>query len=182
MKGKTVDELTMQEVLAIEGEIRAVPEYPHCYVARSGNVYAYRRYRGQIRDGLIQVTVGYHTGYPVVQLTVGKREIAHALVHRLVAQAYLPDKLYPDAQVGFKDNDPTNCDVSNLYWHVDKRRLQVMDRRARGFSGSAHKLTDKDIDEIKERLSNGEFGSQIARDYDVSEAMISRIKNGSRHS
>lgn len=58
-------------------------------------------------------------GYLIVNLYNGNGKPKSFKVHRLVAIAFLPN---PENKrcVCHKDNNPTNCNVENLYWGTDK--------------------------------------------------------------
>lgn len=89
-------------------EWRAVPGYEGLYeVSNMGNV------RNVRRNTLLRLT---KTNYGYIQVDLYKNGIKTGLkVHRLVAQAFLPN---PDnlPQVNHKDEDKTNNNVTNLEW------------------------------------------------------------------
>jgi len=104
------------------------------------------------------------------------------LVHRLVAEAFLPDFL-EKPQVNHIDGDKLNNHVSNLEMatakenmrHAVKMGLQV------GVKGENHgkaKLSNADAITIKMLLLKGEKGVSIAKKFGVSSTAISHIKAG----
>lgn len=58
-------------------------------------------------------------GYLIVNLYDGNGNCKSKKVHRLVAEAFIPN---PDGKrcVCHKDNNPANCMVDNLYWGTDQ--------------------------------------------------------------
>lgn len=95
----------MKDVAGYEG-LYAVSIY--------GDVWSYRRKK-------FLVKCPTKKGYLYVILSKnGNKE--HAYVHRLVAQAYIPN---PDnlAQVNHKDEDKTNNNVDNLEWCTTKYNI-----------------------------------------------------------
>ena len=116
-------------------------------------------------------------GYLCVNLA-GKNR----LVHRLVAEAFLPDFL-EKPQVNHIDGNKTNSALSNLEMataqenviHSFKTGLKV------GVNGENHgkaKLSNADVTTIKSLLLKGETGRSISRKFEVGEATISYIKLG----
>ncbi|MNF24264.1 hypothetical protein D3C85_1128240 [compost metagenome] len=81
----------------------------------AGNVYSLRNTRGNLRHAPLLMQRQLHPeGYLTVTLAtdVGKR---FCLVHRLVAQAYLPNP-EDKPEVNHKDGDKTNNVYTNLEW------------------------------------------------------------------
>jgi hypothetical protein len=69
--------------------------------------------------GRILVLGKYPNGYTMVTITNGKGKVSAKLVHRLVAQAFIPN---PDGlpQVNHKDENIENNTVDNLEWCTSK--------------------------------------------------------------
>ena len=88
----------MKDIVGYEGEYA---------ITRDGNVWSYKSNKflkpGLIRDGYHQVNLCKN----------GKKK--HYLIHRLVAEAFIPN---PDnlPQVNHKDEDKSNNCVDNLEW------------------------------------------------------------------
>lgn len=97
-----------------------VPWCEEYEVSSMGKVRACRRV--QIRKNGVPITVRQkirkqwinNMGYPCVDFWINNHR-KHALVHRLVAQAFLPN---PDnlPEVNHKDENPLNSSVHNLEW------------------------------------------------------------------
>ncbi len=105
------------------------------------------------------------------------------LVHRLVAQAFIPNpKNYPN--VCHIDDNPQNNSMDNLFWGTQKMNIQDMVAKGRGrnkaFKGEKNgsaKLKDADIPAIK-RLLQSMNCAEISRLYGVDRTAISQIKRG----
>jgi hypothetical protein len=121
-------------------------------------------------------------GYLVVELykdNVRKK----ALVHRLVAQAFIPNpKGYPN--VCHKDDDPKNNSVGNLFWGTQRMNIQDMCSKGRnrnkafkGEDNGSAKLRDSDIPAIKQLLLDKSC-AEVSRMYGVDRTTISYIKRG----
>jgi len=103
-------------------------------------------------------------------------------VHRLVAEAFLPDFL-EKPQVNHIDGDKLNNRISNLEMvtasenatHAFKMGLRV---GVKGENNGKAKLSAEDVTTIKSLLLKGETGRSIARKFEVSQATISLIKSG----
>lgn len=74
--------------------------------------------KGEIKNKLNNNLLNLHkdkSGYLRVELTIGLEKKKYALVHRLVAQAFIPN-LDNLPQVNHKDENKTNNCVDNLEW------------------------------------------------------------------
>jgi hypothetical protein len=106
-----------------------------------------------------------------------------ALVHRLVAQAFLPNpNNYPN--VCHKDDNPQNNHVDNLLWGTQSMNIQDMVSKGRNrnkaFKGERNgsaKLRDSDIPAIRKLLQNMNC-AEVSKQYGVHRTAISLIKRG----
>lgn len=91
------------------GRVRSLSRY-----VNYGHSVAYRKGR-ILKEGIATC------GYRQVELRKNNRP-THALVHRLVAQAFIPN---PDnlPQVNHKDENKANNQVSNLEWNTSKDNI-----------------------------------------------------------
>lgn len=103
-------------------------------------------------------------------------------VHRLVALAFLPN---PDAltDVAHNDGNPSNNNVDNLRWA--SHRENQLDMRVHGTMQDGEKcctakLTIDQVAEIRHLAQKRGMGIKLAKQYGMSKAQISRIKNGRR--
>src|SRR3546814_3589966 len=71
---------------------------------------------------------------------------------------------------------PIYCSKTNLVW--DSRRQNTLDRK---WVDRHKKLTTAQAAEIKRRLSEGEYGRALAREFNVSKTSIYFIKIGKHH-
>lgn len=121
--------------------------------------------------------------HPVGYLTVGlwkNGERERHLVHRLVAQSFLPN---PNnlPEVNHKDLDKSNNRVSNLEWVSREGNLLHAEENGRKLFGSSvgtSILVEEDVLEILELLSRGTPQTKIAELYGVSNHAIYRIAHG----
>lgn len=119
-----MDKRKANEVKNIEGEIWVdVPNYEGLYqISNFGNVKSLSRYvsapdklggRRKMKEPLLKFDV-CKNGYLRVHLTKDCSS-KHFLVHRLVAEAFLPNPQNLP-QINHKDEDKTNNGVDNLEW------------------------------------------------------------------
>lgn len=95
-------------------------------------------------------------------------------VHRLMGLAFLGVSSGDGLQVRHLDGNPENNRLSNLALGTQSQnQLDLYDYR-----GYHHKLTPKDVIEIRRRLAEGETGRSLAKDFGVCESNISCIKCG----
>lgn len=115
-------------------------------------------------------------GYPKVTLYrngVGKGY----LVHRLVTAAFL-GKCEKGIQVCHSDGNPLNNNIQNLRYGDAKENARDRILHGRQLFGENHKkskLTEKQVLEIREKLSKGINQRKIAKDFNVSQSAISMI-------
>lgn len=113
-------------------------------------------------------------GYPQVTLTGEGRWKTH-MVHRLVAEAFLPPKT-PGQVVRHLDGDQTNNVVQNLAYGSCQQNSDDQKRHGTTRKGSAHpaaKLTEQDVHNIRASAANN---SAVAFAYGVSNQLVSRIR------
>ena len=104
-------------------------------------------------------------------------------IHRLVAQAFLPN---PNdlPVVMHKDDNPSNNHINNLRWGTYKDNTQDMinkgrDNRGTGEFSGTNKLTLIDSDGIKDLIMEGRLTQkEISKLYNISRATISQISLG----
>lgn len=131
--------------------------------------------------GKILATNPNKKGYQVFSIVKdGKRNTLN--VHSLVAQ-YFVDGRKPGLQVNHKDGDKSNNYFKNLEWVTQSENMRhSIDVLGKSFAnGENHgrsKLTQSDVNDIKEMLSGGCKLRLVAEKFGVSIGAISLIKNG----
>lgn len=133
----------------------------------------------KLKEKLLSIHIG-RGGYLQCALTKNKN-IKTKTVHRLVAQAFVPNPLnLPFAC--HKDDNPLNPEHTNIFWgtHQDNMRDMVnKGRNAKGEKAGAATLLNSDVIEIKEHLALRKLShSKIAKMYGVTKGVISSIKTG----
>ena len=104
-----------------------IKDFPGYHISREGLLYSRYNNVGKLTDTYKQNKV-YHrsNGYGQVVLKIRKLgRLRRAYIHRLVAEAYIPNPLELPC-VCHKDNDRTNNHVENLYWGTHKENSQQM--------------------------------------------------------
>lgn len=138
-----------------------------------------------VPTSILTNTIGKN-GYPFVSLHINGFAKKY-LIHRLVAQAFLPNpsnKLY----VNHIDGNKCNNRVDNLEWVTPSENLHhaystKLRTPTRGERNRQCKLTTKDIEWIKTHVIKGdkEFGCKaLAKKFGVTEPHISCIVNGKK--
>ena len=155
-------------------------------------------------DGRVKVLAHDVTRSDGVVLHIPEREIAiveddylrckirrngstyNCRLHRLMAEAFIPNpNNYP--VINHKDGNKLNCNLDNLEWCTSSYNRQhacdnglvnwsVESRNKCGIRSRKH--TDEEVEQIKAMREEGKTLSEIAKAFNSSEAIISRIVNG----
>ena len=124
--------------------------------------------------GVVRVLTKDEDGYLRVGIHRQGRKMVFAPVHRLVAEAFIPNPLgLPE--VDHADNDRANAKASNLSWVTGLRNTQLMVERGRSVKGEAvntAKLTGPTVARIRARAAAGEKYVHLAREFGVSDVAI----------
>jgi len=119
-------------------------------------------------------------GYVNVMLRHDGKSINHN-VHRLVAEAFIPNKNPEYDCINHKDGCKQNNKVSNLEWCTKSENTQHafatgLKKPACGEKHGCAKLKEKDVEEIRVLLAAGNTGISIAKKYGISASAVSSIK------
>lgn len=101
-------------------------------------------------------------------------------VHRLLMETFNPIENSKKLQVNHIDGNKTNNHIDNLEWCTRNENLRhafkIGLERNDGERNPSHKLKEKDVIDICERLKNKETLEAIAKDYYVTKGCIAHIK------
>ena len=169
---------------------RVLPDYEGCYsVSDTGLVYSHprteyvnsRRTGGhyRYRNGGYVRTQQNKLGYIQVGLHLNAT-CKQPLVHRLVAQAFVPN---PEdlPEVNHIDGDKGNNNVGNLEWVTRRQNAlhstQVLGKN-KGAENNRAKLSEEEVLGIKSDLEEGLSQTEVAKRYNVTNHAIFRIQHG----
>jgi hypothetical protein len=119
-------------------------------------------------------------GYLLVTLRASGRPKT-VRVHRLVANAYLPAPAFAPAQVRHLNGNPSDNRAENLAWGTALQNAADRGRHgrtARGTRVPSAKLDSGSVAAILAELARGRSQDSIAREYGVSQSVVSDIKHG----
>lgn len=152
--------------------LRPIPGRTFHFAGRDGHIYT-TRFRGRAafrqlseHDSLL----GYR------RVSIGDKKFE---VHRLVALAFRGPRP-PQYQVRHLDGVKTNNVPSNLKWGTAQENADDRERHgrtARGERGKS-KVTERDVREIRRRVSRGEEQKKIMSEYGLSRSGINHIITG----
>jgi hypothetical protein len=151
-------------------------------VSNLGNVRGLDRYvnRGTAPVFVVGIKIKpkEHQGYLEVSLSKDNKRSSYG-IHRIVALAFI-DNPKNKPQVNHIDGDKTNNQVSNLEWAtLSEQQIHAFSIGLQDNKGSKHpkaQLTEQDVIDIRTELENGTLGKDIAKLYNVSVDVISKIK------
>lgn len=133
------------------------------------------------RQGLVLKPAKQSKGYLSVVLSFNDKRVTQ-LVHRLVAQHFIPNPLNLP-QVNHKDGVKTNNNKDNLEWTNSSDNLKhaysIGIKSAKGDKNSNSKLTEEQVSEIRRRKKS-ESLKDLAQEYNISYDYIRKISCGSR--
>lgn len=123
-------------------------------------------------------------GYEELKLYKGNREFKNVQLHRLVAQAFIPNpNNYP--QINHIDGNPENSRVENLEWCTNsmntKHAYDTGLKDPKNYKGSANcnaKLTDEQVINIRLDRKNGMSISEVSIKYGIRKNHVGLISNG----
>lgn len=171
-------------------EWREIPGYSGRYhVSSEGEVYStggvfatpgrWGTMRRKVQSRLLKPALASN-GYLFVSLRRrddGKRCV-NAYIHRLVAEAFVPNPLGLKC-VNHLDGNKHNNQASNLEWVTHQQnhlhRTRVLGRGPIGETHHKAKLTTDDVKEIRQSKA---LGKELAQRYGVSQTVISNIRLG----
>ncbi len=162
---------------------KLIKGFPGYAVRKDGTVLSYWKNHGHKSyiSNLFPITIKpYHSkGYLTVQL-VKNRKAYTRLVHRLIAEAYIPNPLkLPLVLHG--DDVRINNDLSNLRWGTrsDNRNDYVLNTQVKkGIEHYNAKLTKAQVKEIRKQYAGGKIlQRELAVKYGVSPTNIHKIVN-----
>lgn len=133
------------------------------------------RVRNRLTGRVLRPGRANKSGHLSVSLGRGNKRY----VHQLVAIAFVPGQA-PGLEVRHRDGKSGNNFWRNLEWATRGRNSQ--DKKHHGGQVN-YKLTPAQVEEIRFRLAipyRG-FGAELAREYGVGQALISKIKLGQLH-
>lgn len=147
------------------------------YITDTGEVFSSTTYLGDGQPKQRKVTVNKKRGY--VYCRTSKRNY---LVHRLVAEAFIPNPLGLK-YVDHLDCDKTNNRVENLEWVTQKENVRRAVQRGRvAFrrKGDYLKYTQDDYNNVVELIAKGytyrQAGAQVGMPYST----VAHFMRGSR--
>jgi hypothetical protein len=173
---RAIDEFSMYEIDAC-GRVRSWRRK-----SASGKWYGYPANIGRKSAPTIMTPYYDKRGYARYSFRDDAGKMHSKTAHRLVALAFLPNP-HNFRDVAHDDGDPRNNHVSNLRWCT--HRDNQMDMRRHGTMQDGErcvtcKITEQQALEIRERCKKRGDGIKLAKEFGLSKAQISRIKNNVR--
>ena len=133
----------------------------------------------QTKDVILKGTKNKH-GYPFVIIRSNEGNKMHVLVHRLVAQAFIPN---PDNHpfVNHKDGIKSNNRVENLEWCTPKYNSEhsvKIGANRFGSNSPISKLDENLVELLKIKMALGYTPAELSYEYNIDHVSLLNIKKG----
>lgn len=159
-------------------EYRDVADFPGYRVGNDGTVWSCFK-RGGAGKGwhvgekwsLLTSSAG-KKGHMRIALYKGGHSVRKS-VHHLVLEAFVGPRQPGMEGCHFPDWNPSNNHVSNLRW--DTPQGNWVDRKIHGHARSYSKLTERDVEAIRDLASQGVTKKEIATKFGVSDTQVGNI-------
>lgn len=154
-----------------DGVVRSIPR---SIVWKRRGKDELRTYVGRILEPSIT-----RNGYFEVQLSAGSR-ITHKLIHRLVAEAFLP-RIKGKNEVNHRSGDKSDNSSDNLEWmtaaenHIHRARILGIGSCENHYNA---RLTSAQVVTIRNAVEEGSTQLSMAKRFNVSPQQIHRIVRG----
>jgi len=155
-----------------------VSDHGEVWSLKKGDGQHSRRRWGKTSWRRLKVDVNRY-GYERVALMRDKRSV-QVTVHVAVCEAFHGPRPFQKV-CAHNDGNKRNNRASNLRWATQmENTLDSIRHGTRAVGERVHtaKLTNADVRTIWARLQGGELGTTLAREYKVSNGLITSIKNG----
>ena len=164
----------MRDIKGYEGQYAVTEDgrvwsYPRVIISKN---HVYRDWSG----GFLRHGIG-NRGYHHVTLSNGKTKTR--LIHRLVAEAFIPNPLGL-AQVNHKNGNKNDNRVENLEWMTLQENMThaaMMGLKPRGARHHMAKLNETKVVSIRKLARRGVSHTQLASEFGVGRTNIVKIVN-----
>jgi len=151
-------------------------------ITTDGRVISYNYYNRLVPKEL-STTIS-NTGYVMVGLRDNNKKGHTKLVHRLVAEAFIPNP-YNKPHINHIDGDKTNNNISNLEW-VTRSENQIhaittgLVKVPKGEDCYNAKLTNNDAEQVIKLLIDGRTNEEVAILFNLHPRYVSLIRHKKR--
>lgn len=164
----------------------SLPDFVGYEVSTHGRVRTIRKLNGRgtlehPRLMALRPTAG--KPYLRVRLTTLDGRCVDKPIHQLVLLTFVGPRPYPEYDSCHDDGDAKNNFLSNLYWGTRQHNAEDRIRhgtQVKGTQVSLSKLTEEQVNEIKQTLPNWKkgMGKYFAEKFGVGSSTISSVKTG----
>ena len=169
----------IREALEKATQYKEFSSLPGYLISSTGEVISYAHNWRGYGARILKQDLNSH-GYPRVRLVVGGKRKSF-LVHKLVAEAFLPPRPSEYHEIRHLDGNKQNNSITNLAWGTRKENAadrEVHGRTAKGSKNGWSKLDETKVRDIKRLSQEGVPGCRIAEMFGVSKTNIYYILSG----
>ena len=150
--------------------------FPNYTVTRDGRVWSHHLRKWMVPQKNLQGYLHVGLNFPANERCNRKNKQQHAILHRLIATAFLPNpENYPD--VDHLDGNKENNAASNLEWVSTRENL----RRAREKGLRKSSITDAQVHELCRMIKEGKRSTDIAKALGVTKHVVHHIRCRGSH-
>lgn len=165
---------------AVKEEWRGIAGFDGYEVSNLGRVRSWRHKNGRRPEPklLRQVTPNH---YKAVGLEVGNGRHVMRVVNRLVLETFVGPAPSASHHAAHENGDKSDNRLANLSWKTPKANCADRERHgtaAKGERQGSAKLTAAAVQEIRRRRANGEYATDLAREFGVTSTTIYGIERG----
>ena len=153
--------------------MKEVRDFPGYFITETGEVYTSKR------NQFTRMKTPINRKYCSVKLS-NNGIVKHCFIHRLVAEAFVPNLDNKD-YVNHKDGNKLNNNFENLEWVTFSENIQHafetgLNQGLVGEKNGRAILSEHLVVQIYKRLMQGEKSSKLAKEFGVERTAISKIK------
>ena len=159
---------------------KIIDNFPNYQISNFGRVMSLvKKDKPLIRTP--HITGGGYYSIKLHRKVEGKKVIERRYIHRLVAEAFIPNPLNR-TEINHIDGDKTNNHITNIEWITHSENMKHSYKLGlhscldmRGINHPRVKLSEEDVRDIRRRIDSG---TKIGKEYGITRQQVNNIRRG----